>query len=271
MGIRLANALCDKRKTQEGNSDEMNLPPTQPEPTHAANPDLSLTRTLLPTTQVKYYARARIPQRTFLLLLKCFAEDLSATETANLTGVTRKSVTGIFLKLRRLLVAECERLSPALVARLRNDPSLSCTRCLCGRCRRGGSLKSPVFAVVAENGKVFGREIPDCRKPILRAIIRRHVDPHSLAVDGWHGYDALVDTECSRPFLIHHVENPCCNSEPIRDVSGFWGFARQRLQKFNGVPNRTFNLHLKESEWRFNLRGADLYCELLKLIEKNPL
>jgi transposase len=185
--------------------------------------------------------------------------------------VTRKSVTGIFLKLRRRLAEECERLSPALVLRLRNEHSLSGIRCLCGRCGEGSSLKSPVFAIVAEKGKVFGKEIPDCRKPSLRAIIRRSIGPNPLPVDSWQGYDALVDPEFSRPFLIHHVANPHLSSERTRDVERFWGFARQRLLKFNGVPNRTFYLHLKESEWRFNLRGTDLYSELLKLFEKNPL
>ena len=135
----------------------------------------------------------------------------------------------------------------------------------------GSSLRSPVFAVVAENGKVFSREIPDCRKPILRAIIRGRMDPNRLPVESWHGYDALVDTEFSRPFLIHHLENPPVASERIRHVERFLGFARHRLLKFNGVPNRTFYLHLKESEWRFNLRGTDLYSELLTLFEKNPL
>jgi hypothetical protein len=237
----------------------------------SVNPDSTAAFTLSPQTGITFYPRARIPRRTFLLLIKCFAEDLSATETANLTGVTRKSVTGIFLKLRRRLADECERVSPALVSRLREDPALSCTRCACGRCRRGLSLKSPVFALVAENGKVFGKEIPDCRKPILRAVIRRHVDPRSLPVDGWHGYDALVDTEVLQPYLIDHVEASFADSERAKAAEGFWRFARLRLQKFNGVPNRTFNLHLKESEWRFNLRGADLYNEVLKLIEKNPL
>ena len=219
----------------------------------------------------RFYRRSRIPESKFRELVRLVVRAMSATEAATLVGLTRKSVTEIFLKLRRRIAEECERSSPVTVSRMRQDTSRAFARCVCGRCRPGVSVGGPIFGVFADQGKVFTQEIPDCRKPIPRAVIRRRIDPNRLPVDGWDGYDALVDAEFSRPFLIQHAANPHTNSERTRDVESFWGFARHRLQKFNGVPNRTFNLHLKESEWRFNLRGTDLYSELLNLIEKNPL
>ena len=47
--------------------------------------------------------------------------------------------------------------------------------------------------------------------------------------------------------------------------------AKRRLQKFNGISVETFNLHLKECEYRFNQRKKNLYRELLKLLENYPL
>ncbi len=44
-----------------------------------------------------------------------------------------------------------------------------------------------------------------------------------------------------------------------------------RLQKFNGVPPKTFYLHLKECEYRFNHRNENLQLLLLKLLERFPL
>ncbi|HEX8139799.1 MAG TPA: IS1595 family transposase, partial [Pyrinomonadaceae bacterium] len=41
--------------------------------------------------------------------------------------------------------------------------------------------------------------------------------------------------------------------------------------KFHGVAAHTFYLHLKECEWRFNMRHSNLYQELLKLLRKHPL
>ncbi|HST53266.1 MAG TPA: IS1595 family transposase, partial [Pyrinomonadaceae bacterium] len=37
------------------------------------------------------------------------------------------------------------------------------------------------------------------------------------------------------------------------------------------VSNRTFYLHLKECEYRFNNRSKDLSGNLLKLLERYPL
>ena len=57
----------------------------------------------------RYYRRSRIPEAKFCELARYFAQDMSATEAAKLTGVTRKSVTSIFLKLRQRIAEERER------------------------------------------------------------------------------------------------------------------------------------------------------------------
>ena len=67
----------------------------------------------------RYYRRSRIAESKFCDLVRCFAEDLSATDVANLIGLTRKSVTNIFLKLRRRIAEDRERSSPL------RHPSLS--------------------------------------------------------------------------------------------------------------------------------------------------
>lgn len=45
----------------------------------------------------------------------------------------------------------------------------------------------------------------------------------------------------------------------INGIESFWGFAKLRLTKFKGVPDHTFYLHPKESEFRFNHKDQDLY------------
>ena len=51
----------------------------------------------------------------------------------------------------------------------------------------------------------------------------------------------------------------------------FWGIAKVRLYKFRGMDKRTFYLHLKECEFRFNRRQDNLYKLLLKIIKNKPL
>jgi len=57
----------------------------------------------------------------------------------------------------------------------------------------------------------------------------------------------------------------------INGIESFWSFAKRRLQKFNGVGRENFNLHLKESEFRFNNRDKDIYKLLLKNLKENML
>ena len=219
-------------------------------------------------TNRKYYRRSRIPEEKFCELAEYFAQDLSATEVAKLTGLTRKSVTSIFLKLRRRIAEERERNLAASHEIKHDGDDLSC---FCGRCRKQLSRNTPLFGLVTQGEEVLTAPVPDCRKPILRALIRGRVAPHEVPVNGWHDFDALVDAEYPKAYIVTH-DNPVSDQggQP-KEIENFWEFVRNRLEKFNGVPKRTFYLHLKESEWRFNNHEQNLYPALLKLIENHPL
>lgn len=46
-------------------------------------------------------------------------------------------------------------------------------------------------------------------------------------------------------------------------IENFWSFAKRRLAKFNGVSRKTFLLHLKECEFRYNHKH-----DMLKILER---
>jgi len=52
----------------------------------------------------------------------------------------------------------------------------------------------------------------------------------------------------------------------INGIESFWSFAKRRLQKFSGVPKKTFYLHLKEYKCRFDHHIENLEQGLLKLL-----
>lgn len=222
-------------------------------------------------TANKYYRRARIPRSQFLLILRYFAQDISATRAAKLTGVSRKSVTSIFLKLRWRMAQECDLNSPLSSPEARQAKKFSCICCVCGKCRTS-SRKSAVFGILVDQDSVFTAVMPDCQKPILRALIRRRLAPKRIRLNGWHGYHALIDAEYRIPFSVTgHTSKQSDEENRAQRIEDFWGYILRRLEKFNGVPHRTFHLHLKESEWRFNLANRSIYAELLRLIEERPL
>ncbi len=90
--------------------------------------------------------------------------------------------------------------------------------------------------------------------------------------DGWRGSDGLVDVGYNKHLRVNHGKNEFVRGKShVNGIEGFWSFPKRRLQKCDGVSTQTFNLHLKECEYRFNLRSRNLYRELLKLLENNPL
>ena len=221
----------------------------------------------------RYYRCSKISERKFLRVLRHFALDVTASRTAQLTGLTRKSVTVIFLKIRERIAEECERASPFSSCEVEVDESYFGARRVRGKRGRGASGKTIVFGIFKRNGAVYTEIVPDCKKATLQAIIRGRVAAEAVIhSDGWRGYDGLVDVGYSKHFRVNHGSNEFVRGTAhVNGIEGFWSFAKRRLQKFNGVSAETFNLHLKECEYRFNNRNKNLYRELLKLLRKNPL
>ncbi len=90
--------------------------------------------------------------------------------------------------------------------------------------------------------------------------------------DGWRGYDGLVDLGSSKHLRVQHGANGFANSQSyINGIESFWSFAKRRLSRFNGVARHTFELHLKETESRFNHRYDNLYLVPLGLLRNHPI
>ena len=221
----------------------------------------------------RYYQRSKISERKFRQIVRYFAMDFTASDVAQLTGLTRKTVTLIFLRIRQRLAAECERASPYSGCEVEVDESYFGARRVRGKRGRGASGKTIVFGIFKRNGCVYTEVVPDCRKRTLQAVIRGRVALDTVIhSDGWRGYDGLVDVGYSKHFRVDHGRDQFVRGpHHVNGIESFWSYAKRRLQKFNGVPARTFYLHLKECEYRFNNRDNNLARVLLKLLESYPL
>ena len=60
----------------------------------------------------RYYRSSHIAEKKFPLLVRYFAMDLSASQTAVLSGISRRTTNSIFLKIRVRLFAACQAASP---------------------------------------------------------------------------------------------------------------------------------------------------------------
>jgi len=220
----------------------------------------------------RYYRRSRISEKKFREIIKYFALDLTANRTAVLTGLTHKTVNQIYLKIRVRLAQDCQRQSP-FSGEVEVDESYFGAKRVKGKRGRGAGGKTIVFGIYKRNGKVFTEIVPNVQRKTLQAIIHGRVSIETIIhSDMWRGYNGLVDLGYPKHFRVNHCADEFANENSnINGIESFWSSAKRRLQKFNGVKKDTFNLHLKECEYRFNHRNENLYRTLLTLLKKYPL
>ncbi|MGK7370143.1 MAG: IS1595 family transposase [Candidatus Halalkalibacterium sp. M3_1C_030] len=220
----------------------------------------------------KYYKRSKISEAKFRQLIRYFAMDFTATDSAELTGLSRRSVTAIYGRMRRKIARWSERKAP-VAGTIEVDESYFGPRRIPGKRGRGASGKTIVFGIFKRQGHMYTEIVPDARKKTLQRVIRGKVDPESVIhSDGWRGYDGLVDVGYDKHYRVQHGQDEFANSSShINGIESFWSFAKRRLTQFNGVPKHTFYLHLKETEFRFNHRNNNLYKVLLKQLKEDPL
>ena len=221
----------------------------------------------------RYYRCAKISERKTRQIIKYFALDLTANKTAQLTALAHQSVNRIYLKIRNRIAEEAMRASPFSSSEVEVDESYFGARRVRGKRGRGAGSKTIVFGIYKRNGKVYTEIVPNVQKKTLQNIIRGRVSLDSVIhSDGWRGYNGLVDVGYSKHLRINLSNDVFAIGDVhINGIESFWSFAKRRLQKFNGVPTRTFYLHLKECEYRFNHRNENLERKLLKLLEQHPL
>ena len=220
----------------------------------------------------RYYRSARIGEAKFRNFVRCFVLDLTATQAAELTGLNRNTANALYRRIR-LRIAEASVRESPLSGEIELDECYFGPRRVPGKHGRGAGRKIIVFGILERQGKVYTEIVPNCKRSTLQAVIRGHVDLESiLHSDGLRSYNGLVDVGYAKHYRVQHdLDEFARGNSHINGIESFWSFSKRRLQRFNGVPEHTFLLHLKECEWRFNHRDQNLYRELLTLLRTNPL
>ncbi len=220
--------------------------------------------------------RSRISEKKFRHIIKLFSNDLTASQIARLSNISRNSVNKI-LKTVRLKIAQfCEKESFFKKGEVEIDESYFGARRIKGRRGRGSYGKTIVFGLKQRQGKVYTQIIKNCsHKTLIPLISNRISKSATVYTDGFKSYDGLVNMGYKKHYRVYHGKNEFATKRGnvknhINGIESFWGTSKVRLSKFRGMDKDTFYLHLKECEFRFNHRKDDLYTLLLKMIKNNP-
>src|SRR5690606_34228459 len=147
----------------------------------------------------------------FRRLIRAFAMDLTASDAAQLTGLSVRAVNAIYLRLRQRIAEHCEAQSP-FRGEVEIDESYFGPKRIRGLRGRGAGGTTTVFGIFKRNGCVYTEIVPDCRKKTLQKAIRGRVALQSIIhSDGWRGYDGLVDVGYAKHLRVEHGDNEFAN------------------------------------------------------------
>ena len=207
-------------------------------------------------------------------LVEAFCADLTATQTARLLGLNRNTANRYFRIFRERIRVHQNGLKDQFRGTVEVDENwfgAARPRGRLGPRKVGrGTNKQPVFGIIERGGRVFTEIIEDTTKATLQGLIRGYVAREATVIsDGWRGCPGLVDYGYEKHLRIKKYRkegNPFTDGDVhINGIESFWSFTKRRLAKFNGTSG-TFELHLKECEWRWSKDHATLAAELWRLL-----
>lgn len=211
--------------------------------------------------------RAKISKYRQRKILRCFCQDLTATQTAGLLGLNRNTVNRYYRVFREAIAKYEESMNNGVNGEVELDESYFGGK---HQGRRGrGTAKIPVFGILKRQGRVYTQIIRNASRSQIKPIIDALVEKNSTVyTDKWRAYDGLV-LDGYKHYRINHsiFEYSNRRGTHINGIENFWSYAKRRLLQFNGVPAKDFYLHLKECEFRYNERGRlfEKMVEILKL------
>ena len=223
----------------------------------------------------RYAKCSHISERKFREIIKCFSLDLTAENTAKITILNRKSINKYFAKFRKSIFEHSnseKNLQNKEFGEFELDESYFGAKRVRGKRGRGAAGKTPVFGLKKRDGKVFVQIVKGCsRKELMPIIQGKILEGSTIHTDGWKAYDGLILNGYDHYRVFHSHNEFARGKSHVNGIEGFWGYAKNRLAKFNGMTDNNFILHLKECEFRFNNRNKNLSKVLLKLFRENPL
>lgn len=217
----------------------------------------------------KMLKRSHLSEKTCREIIQLFSDDLTATQIAGITSVSRVTINNYLKLIRTHIARHCDEQRQAFG--------------VAGRQARTATALYPVndtgvddfnmyYGFYSINENVFADELPAVNRQSIREfqqaswMARQEAAQHN----GLSRYHAIADFD---EWRLYRVDALGVNVKLHQDdgIAVFWGNTRNRLLKFRGMNKNTLYLHVKESEFRYNYRQDDINKILLNIIYKYPL
>lgn len=222
----------------------------------------------------KYLKGAHLSERKVRELLKLFCEDLTATQIANITGISRITVNAYFKLIRTHIAKFCEEKNPLrhtngtmVFIPISNEPVEN-------NHSTNGVARKSFYGIFRRDSFIYTDKIGNIDPSWLYDWFKGKVATDQEVVDKYHLhlYNGIADFNTIRLFrLTDAMPGGSRGKSQIDEIDLFWGMLKSRLIKFRGLNGSTLYLHVKETEFRYNYRDADLFEILMDILNKRPL
>lgn len=217
-----------------------------------------------------YRKQTRLGIKKTRQIIEYFSKDINASLTAEILWINRKTVNDWYNYIREIIYINCEKEKQEKlwwwIYEL--DESYFWPTRIKWKRWRWAWWKTIVFWLLKRWWKVYTEIIPNSKAKSLIPIIRGKINNWSIInTDWWKAYDWLVDLWYEKHFRVHHWANEFARwKQYINWIESFWSLTKRRLRKFNWIKKEFFHLHLKESEFRYNIKISwwNLYKILLE-------
>jgi transposase len=203
---------------------------------------------------------AHLSERKYREILQLFCDDLTATQIAGISGVSRVTINNYFRMIRLVIAAYCDR--------YKGDTTVDV-----------GSSKDimafspeglPVYyGLSMQNGKIGTGWLREVGKESIHHLRSLNTNGSGVSMPVFRGYHAVADCDEWQLYWLHPDVDSASVSNTLSEINGFWTHTKGRLHKFRGMNKKMLYLHIKECEFRYNFRNEDILLQLVHIINNS--
>lgn len=204
---------------------------------------------------------AHLSERKCREILQLFCDDLTATQIAEISGVSRVTINNYFKLIRSRIAEYCEKNGAGAVMVDAN-----------------GSFNQNVnydnewhayYGFSINQNKIRTEWLKDISEDSLQQLvdIKTGGTISKMSFPEFERHHAIADCTGWNLFWVGNQQNnSLAEATFLSEIHSFWQHVKGRLLKFRGMSKKTMYLHIKECEFRYNFRNEELYPSLMNII-----
>jgi transposase len=203
----------------------------------------------------RYLKGAHLSERKVRELIKLFSEDLTATQIANITGISRITVNAYFKLIRTHIAKFCEERNPFHFT----NGTVTYHASENGIAPNGAVSKKSFYGIFKNDESIHTDKIANIDAEWMYDWLKGKTEGEKDLIEQYrlHVYNGIADFNSIRLYRINEsmpgiAPRVRSGKSHIDEIDMFWGMLKSRLIKFRGLNSGTLYLHVKETEFCYN-------------------